>query len=249
MGLRARVPALDTGPALRAQAPTGTIEGHVQDLAGGAIAEAQVMIVGTAFSALTDSRGHYFINNIPAGPATVRAVFVGFGPVEVSNLRVLAGQTVTQDFVLERRPVQLQEIEVIVARNPLVPRDEVTTKQRVQGDFLERLPIDRVNELLALQPGVDATGRSGALALSIRGGRPDEVAVYVDGMPVTPGYRGLGLATPSTQISVGTNGVEEAAVITGSPSAEFGNAQSGLVSLVTRTGGTKYSGALELSDR
>jgi hypothetical protein len=232
-------------PPLVAQAPTGTIQGRVQDQAGGAIAEAQVYIVGTAFSAATDPSGHYFLNNIPAGPVTLRATFVGYRPVELRNLRVLAGQTVTQDFALESRPVQLQTLEVIGAENPLVPRDEVTTKQRVQGDFLERLPIDRVNDILVLQPGVVATRSRGPLAISIRGGRSDEVAVYLDGVPVTPGYRGLGFATPSAQISVGTNAVEEASVTTGSTSAEFGNAQSGVISLVTRTGGsTRYSGSL-----
>ncbi len=232
------------GLILSAQAPTGKLEGRVQGDAGTPIADAQIFIIGTAFNATTDPRGHYFINNIPAGPATVRAVFVGHRPVEVRDLRVRAGQTVTQDFVLQAAPVQLQDLEVVVAENPLVPRDEVTTKQRVQGDFLERLPVDRVNDLLTLQPGVVASGQRGPLALSIRGGRPDEAVTYVDGVPVTPGYRGLGLATPSTQISLGTNAVEEASVTTGSPSAEFGNAQSGLVSLVTRSGGTRFSGAL-----
>ncbi len=165
-------------------------------------------------------------------------------PSRFASLRVLAGQTITQDFTLESSPLRLQGIEVVAAENPLVPRDEVTTKQRVQGDFLERLPIDRVNDLLVLQPGVVAGRGRGPLALSIRGGRPDEVAVYLDGVPVTPGYRGLGLATPSTQISVGTNAIEEASITTGAPSAEFGNAQSGVVSLVTRTGGIRYNGAL-----
>ena len=45
----------------------------------------------------------------------------GFSPVEVRDLRVLAGQTVTLDFTLESTPVQLQGIEVIAAQNPLVP--------------------------------------------------------------------------------------------------------------------------------
>jgi hypothetical protein len=227
------------------QSPTGTIQGRVQSDAGAPIAEAQVYIVGTAFGAVTDPRGHYFINNIPAGPVTARAAFVGYRPLEIVGLRVLAGQTVTQDFTLESTPLQLQTLEVVGAENPLVPRDEVTTKQRVQGDFLERLPIDRVNDVLVLQPGVVATRGRGPLALSIRGGRADEVAVYLDGVPVTPGYRGLGFATPSAQISVGTNAVEEASVTTGSTSAEFGNAQSGVISLVTRTGSsTRYSGSL-----
>jgi hypothetical protein len=202
-----------------------------------------VTIVGTAFSAVTDPRGHYFINHVPAGPTTLHAIFVGYRPVEVRDLRVLAGQTATLDFSLEPAPVRLQGIEVVAARNLLVPRDEVTTKQRAQGEFIARLPVDRVNDVLALLPGVTQTRLRGPLALSIRGGRPDEVVVYVDGIPVTPGYRGFGLTTPGAQISVGTNGVEEAAIVTGSSSAEFGNAQSGLVSLVTPTGGIRYTGA------
>jgi hypothetical protein len=51
----------------------------------------QVIIVGTGFGAVTDPRGHYFINNIPAGPATIRAHFVGYRPLEVRDLRVPAG--------------------------------------------------------------------------------------------------------------------------------------------------------------
>ena len=156
---------------------------------------------------------------------------------------MLAGQTVTQDFALAAAPVVLRDIEVQVG-NLLVPRDEVVTTQRVQGDFLEHLPVDRLNDLLALQPGVVASGRDGPLALSIRGGRADEAVTYVDGVPVTPGYRGLGLGTPGTQISVGTNAVQEASITTGAASAEYGDAQSGVISLVTRTGGSSFHGAL-----
>ena len=59
--------------------------------------------------------------------------------------------------------------------NPLVPRDEVTTKQRIDGEFTENLPVDRVGQVLQLQPASSAspTGTS----LSIRGGRADEAAV------------------------------------------------------------------------
>lgn len=230
---------------LYGQSATGTVQGRVTDRSGQPLPEAQVLIIGTAAGAQADPKGHYFINNIPAGPATVRAAFVGYRPLEVHGLRVLAGQTVTLDFRLVASPARLETIEVVAAENVLVPRDEVTTKQRIQGDFLERLPVDRLNDLLTLQPGVTAAAGRGPLALSIRGGRPDEVAVFVDGVPVTPGYRGLGLSTAGSQLSVGTNAVEEASVTTGATSAEFGNAQSGLVSVVTRTGSsTAFSGQL-----
>ena len=229
---------------LFAQGPNGRIEGQIQDTTGAPISQAQIYIPGTVFGALSDPRGHYFINYVPAGRYNLRATYLGYRPVEARDLQVLAGQSIDQDFVLTATPLVLQEIEVVAAANLLVPRDEVTTRQRVQGEFLERLPVDRLNSLLALQPGVVATGQTGPLALSIRGGRPDEVVSYVDGVPVTPGYRGLALATPGGQISVGTNAVEEASVTTGTLSAEYGNAQSGVVSVVTRSGGSRFGGAL-----
>lgn len=225
---------------LQAQAATGKIEGQVLDISGYPLSEAQIYILGTAYSALNDSRGHYFINNVPPGAVSIRAALIGYRPVEMRDLRVLAGQTITQDFALEPQPLQLREITVLAAENLLVPRDEVASKQRLSGEFSRELPQDRLDDLLALQPGVVAS----PTGLSIRGGRPDEAAVYVDGVPVSPGYRGYGFGLPGTAIDVGTNAIEEGSVTTGSPSAEFGNAQSGIISIATRTGGGRLAGAL-----
>jgi carboxypeptidase family protein/TonB-dependent receptor-like protein len=236
---------------LLAQAATGKLEGRVRDPNGLPLPQAQVYILGTAYAALTDPRGYYFINNVPPGTVVVRAALIGYRPLEVRELRVLAGQTITQDFALEPAPLQLRELTVVAAENPLVPRDEVTSKQRVSGWFTERLPVDRLRGVLALQPGIVAgvdTGFGGRQSLSIRGGRPDEVVTYIDGVPVSPGYRSLGYGFPSsmmlgTEISVGTNAVEEASVTTGASSAEFGNTLSGVISIQTRTGGN-FAGSL-----
>lgn len=229
-----------TAARLHAQATTGKIEGQVRDPTGLPLPDAQVYILGTAYSAISDPRGHYFINNVPAGTVSIRAALIGYRSVEVRELRVLAGQTITQDFSHELEAVQLLEITVLAAENLLVPRDEVTSKQRLSGDFARELPQDRLDDLLALQPGVVAS----EAGLSIRGGRPDEAATYVDGVPVSPGYRGYGFGLPGTALGVGTNAIEEGSVTTGSPSAEFGNAQSGIISISTRTGGTRLTGAL-----
>ena len=237
---------------LFAQAATGKLEGRVRDPNGLPLPEAQVYIPGTAYAALTDPRGYYFINNVPPATVPVRAAQIGYRPLEVRNLRVLAGQTITQDFTLEPAPLELRELTVVAAENRLVPRDEVTSKQRVEGWFTERLPVDRLRGVLALQPGIVAgvdTGFGGRQSLSIRGGRPDEAVTYIDGVPVSPGYRSLGYGDPpqlmlGTEISVGTNAVEEASVTTGAPSAEFGNALSGVISIQSRTGSGQWAGAV-----
>ena len=228
--------------SLLAQGSTGKIEGRVRDQAGAPIANAQVFLVGTAFNALTNPQGYYFINNVPAGTYSVRAAFIGYKSTQVDGVKVLAGQTGTVDIQLEQTAVQIQEITVVTQTQPLVPRDEVTTKQRIDGEFTSSLPVDRLNNVLALQPGVAASPSNNTL--SIRGGRTTEAVTYIDGVPVSPGYRGgSNVGSLGTEVTVGVNALEEASVTTGAASAEFGNAQSGVISVQTKTGGSKYTGS------
>ena len=230
--------------SLLAQSSTGKIEGRVRDQAGAPIANAQVYVVGTAFNALTNPQGYYFLNNVPSSTVSVRAAFIGYKSTQVEGVKVLAGQTLTVDVQLEQTAVQIQEVTVVTQTQPLVPRDEVTTKQRIDGQFADHLPVDRINDVLKLQPGVTADNNGN---LSIRGGRLNEAATYVDGVPVQSGYRGDRYAgAAATQISIGTNAFEEASITTGSSSAEFGNAKSGIISIVTKTGGSDYQGSFSV---
>jgi hypothetical protein len=138
----------------------------------------------------------------------------------------------------------VDEITITAAATPLVPRDEVSTKQRLNGDFVDALPADQISNVLSLQPGVVLAQNQ--RSISIRGGRIDQAATYLDGVPVTPGYRGTGFAASTArggaQVAVGTNAFEQASVTTGAASAEFGNAQSGIINIETRTGGAALKG-------
>jgi hypothetical protein len=221
----------------------------VRDQAGAPIATAQVFLVGTAFSALTNPQGYYFINNVPVGTVAVRAAFIGYKSTQVEGVRVLSGQTITVDIQLEQTAVQIEEITVVTQTQPLVPRDEVTTKQRVNGELTSQLPVDRLNGVLSLLPGVSASASGNQL--SVRGGRPEETATYIDGVPVQSGNRGgysvsaaSRVQQATSQVTVGTTGFEEASITTGSSSAEFGNAQSGIISIATKTGGNNFAGSL-----
>jgi hypothetical protein len=228
---------------------TGKVEGRVRDQAGAPIANALVRVQGSAFVAEANAQGYYFLNNVPSGTYNLVANFVGYKGVEVTGVRIPAGQTITQDFALEQTPVELTELTVEAAQNALVPRDEVTSKQRIDGEFVRNLPVDRIGAVLALQPGVVADKDNNKL--TIRGGRNTEAVTYIDGVPVSSGARG-GYGTSRTgfgtgelgQVQVSANAFEDASVTTGALSAEFGNAQSGLVSVTTRAGGSRFSGNL-----
>jgi len=228
--------ALGAG-VLAAQGTAGKIEGTVRDQAGAPLNGAQVFIVGTAYAGVANERGYYFINNVPAGTMVVRAQYIGFSPAEVRNVRVFAGQTMTINIPMEQRAIEVSGVTVTVEQTPIVPRDQVASKSIASGEVIQNLPVDAVAQVLRLQPGV-VEGRGGNL--TIRGGRPGEAATYIDGVLV----RSL---TGNNTISVGTNALEEASVTTGAMGAEYGEAQSGVVSLVTRAGSQQYRGSVSYS--
>src|SRR5207245_69283 len=77
--------------------------------------------------------------------------------------------------------VQVTGITVTAAANPIVPRDQVTSKSIVDQKTVNNLPIDDVRNVITLQAGVVESG-SGA-GVSIRGGRPGGAHVYGEGGP------------------------------------------------------------------
>src|SRR2546425_1025713 len=229
---------------LAAQQTTGKVEGTVSDQAGVPIANAQVFIVGTSFGAVTNDKGYYFINNVPVGTYTLRAQFIGYQPTEVTSARVFGGQTVEFRIKMTASAVQVGTINVTAAANPIVPRDEVSSKAIITG--VHNLPVDDVRNVISLTPGVVESG-SGA-GLVIRGGRPGEANVYIDGAPVRSVNGAIGaLNTSSQAITVGTNAVEEASVTTGAIGVEFGDAQAGIIAYTTRSGGQKLEGTVSYS--
>jgi Ca-activated chloride channel family protein len=91
--------AVTAAAPVRTLAPTGRIVGQVRDGGGTPIAHAQITVVGTAFSALTDTAGGYVIASVPVGTVLVRAARAGYAAAE-SGGTVRAGGTLTLNFVL-----------------------------------------------------------------------------------------------------------------------------------------------------
>src|SRR2546423_8528817 len=204
--------------SLAAQESQGKVEGTVTDQANAPIANAQVFVVGTSFGAVTNDKGYYFINNVPVGTYSMRAQFIGYAPSEVRAVRVLGGQTLTVPIKMQSSAVVLTGITVTAAANPIVPRDQVTSKAIIAGDLVDHLPVDDVRSVIALTPGVVESGSSAGV--SIRGGRPGEANVYIDGAPVRRANSG------AARGNLGTNMIEEASVTKGGLGAEISDAPS-----------------------
>ncbi len=98
--------------ALAAQG-VGRIVGRVVEGQQGApIAGATVELVGTDQRVVTAVDGRYLLERVAAGPVSLRARMIGYGPKIVTGVAVPAGGSVAQDIALSTEVVQLQEIAV-----------------------------------------------------------------------------------------------------------------------------------------
>ncbi|HEX6587871.1 MAG TPA: TonB-dependent receptor, partial [Longimicrobiales bacterium] len=228
--------ALVTTTSALAQGTTGKIQGRVVDSQSGQpIAAAQVEVVGTNRGNITNDDGYYFINDVPAGLQDIRAVSIGYQEVVVNDQRILGGQTHTQNFSLAPTAVEIEAIVIEGEANPLVPRDQVTSRAIVTGEEIDALPLDNAASIIALQPGVISTNNG----VTIRGSRPNEEATYVDGVLVRRFQTG-----ESSPLELPTNALAQVDVTTGGFSARYSDAQSGIVNYTTRSGGNELAGAV-----
>lgn len=204
---------------------TGKIAGTViEEATGEPLPGVNISIDGTTQGTATDVNGEYTIIGVRPGMYDVVASFVGFTTQRKEGVQVNVDLTSTVDFALTERIVEGEEV-VVVAEADRVRKDLTSSEARVTSEAIDRLPVQDFGQVLQVQAGV--TDRDG---LHIRGGRSSEVTVMVDGVPVTDSYDG------STAIELENEGIQELQVISGTFNAEYGNAMSGVINVVTKEG-------------
>lgn len=215
---------------------TGKIMGKIIDASlNEGIPFANVMIDGTNLGAASDADGNYVILNIPPGKYNVTASYIGTQKVTVKGISVNVGFTTTLNIKLAPGEVTLDAVVVQGERNPLIRQDLTNPVVAITSESLEILPVDNISDVIKLQAGV-VTGDDGSI--HVRGGYGNEVAYTLNGLSLNDPYgnsRAVGLAS---------NAVQEASVSTGTFSAEFGNALSGVVNYVTKEGPSNYTFSL-----
>ncbi len=212
-------------------ATTGKIVGQVVDAdTKEPLPGAVVTVLGTTIGANTDLDGRYIIVNVPVGTYSVQAKMMGYDPMTVTNVKVIMDLTTTVNFRLKQTVLQVGGV-VIEAKRQMVIPDATTTTRVTSAQEIMAMPAASTNNVVANTAGVVTSGG----ALNVRGGRSDEMVVFIDGVSVTNALTGAQGA------QVNPAAIQEVMVITGGFNAEYGEAMSGVMNVVTKEGGDKHN--------
>lgn len=216
---------------------SGKIAGSIRDAATGEpLIGCNVVVEGTYLGGATDIDGNFVILNVPPGEYALNANMIGYAPGRMDG--IIVAIDLTTEIKLELNSELLEGEEVIVTfERPKVQRDRTSAQVHVDGAMINDLPVEEVSEVLELQSGVTKDAGGG---LHIRGGRAREVVYWVDGVPVSDGYDG------SAIVEVDKNAIQELQLVSGTFNAEYGQAMSGIINMVTKTGGEKISASVEM---
>lgn len=214
-------------------AQSGNIEGTVTDSeTGEVLVGVNVFIGDTYLGAATDMEGYFRIINVPPGRHTLKLSMIGYDPVTVENVRVQIDQTTIINVEMYDIALEMDEV-VIVAERPIVQRDVSASVGVVEIETIDQMPVQTFEEVLSLQAGIEM----GIEGIIVRGGSARETKMFIDGFSLDDERSNI----PYSAVSL--SGLQEVQVQTGGFGAEYGNVRSGLVNIVSITGGRdRYSG-------
>jgi TonB-linked SusC/RagA family outer membrane protein len=249
--LAAALLAVLPSPGL-AQQPTGAIAGRVTDkTTSQPLVSVQVTISPTTRGALTDRDGGFRIENVPAGLVEIRARFIGYA-IGVQTVTVVAGETVTVDFILTSSPIGLEAVVVTASGAEQRARQQGNVVALIDAAKTTELaaPTNLADLLNARAPNVQVLpsgGTSGTGSrIRIRGSSSlslsNEPIIVVDGIRVgtdaASNSIGVGGQSPSRLNDINVDEIETIEVVKGpSAAAMYGTgAVNGVIQIRTKRG-------------
>ena len=216
---------------------TGKLAGRVTAKdTGEPLIGANVMIVGTAQGAATDLDGNYYILQISPDTYTVRLSMMGYQSLLINEVRLKVDLTTTVNGALSESVVGMEEV-VVQAERAMIQSDVTYSQANISSDEVDMLPVEEFEDVLALQAGVVSRGGE----IHVRGGRGGEISYMIDGISVTDPY------SSGVAVEIENNAIQELQFISGTFNAEYGQAMSGIVNIITKDGDySSYSGNVSM---
>jgi outer membrane receptor protein involved in Fe transport len=234
-----------TASSLFAQSTTGSFQGTITDSSSAALPGVTVTIInpGTNLvrTTVTNQSGNYDAPLLPPGQYNVSAELTGFRKVEKTGLVLQVNQNARVDFTLELSAIE--ESVQVTAQAPLVDTQDSSVRQVVAGTQVVALPLNGRNfrDLGLIVPGVQDMAQNSNLAsrgggINIVGAQDFNNNFLIDGFDNNDPTTGEIQTFPSVE------SVQEFTILGASYGADVGFASGGVVSLVSKSGASKFRG-------
>jgi hypothetical protein len=247
---------------LMASLDRGAIRGTVTDPQGAVVPEATVVVTnmdtGVETRLASNAAGFYLAAELVPGRYTVRVEASGFSPLEIKDLAVTAGTTVTADAQLKVGPTA-QRVEV-TAQAQLVQTTSSNFSSGVSTRYLENIPLEGrdIQTLVQLFPGViQSSGPSGAVfgSNSQFGGFPDPLHLVGSSVSSNGGQAGANawflegalnatVGAEAATVNPSPDAVQEFSLVQNSLAAEYGRTSGMVVNVVLKSGTNDLHGSL-----
>lgn len=205
---------------------TGKLSGRVVDKQNEPLPSANIILVGTKLGGVTNLDGYFTILNIPPGTYAVQVRLVGYRPHTTREVRISVDNTTKLDAVLEDASITAEDV-VVTAQRPVVDVGATSTTATISDSDIRSLPVQELQDIVNLQAGV-VDGH-------FRGGRAGEVQYQVNGVSVNNVFDN------TSTVRIDRSLIQEVQVITGTFDAEYGQAMSGVVNTVLKSGGENFT--------
>ncbi len=213
---------------------TGKISGTVTDAeTGEPLIGVNILVKDTEFGGATDVDGEFFILNIHPGVYNIEARYIGYATTTIQDVQVSVNRTARVAFKMPPSVIDGEEV-TIVADRISVKKDQTNSIRNVSSEDISVLPVESISAVVAMQPGV--------VNNHFRGGRSNEAIYMIDGVKTTESFR-----QESQAVNVNPEAAQDIEIITGTFNAEYGDAMSGVVNIVTKEGGNKFDGSVSAS--
>jgi hypothetical protein len=225
-----------------AQETTGDLTVSLKDEQGKVIPGVSVTVVsktGVGFkrSAVTNNDGEVILINLAPGTYSVTSeAMSGFGSSTVNNIEVSVGKVASVTVTAKTGNVNAV-VDVIETGNATIDSSGSQIQTNISAKQIENIPAGvSFDSLLRLSPATRAEGKSGGF--QVDGASGSENSFIVDGLDVS-NFRSNTLDGVN---SIPTGIVQEVSVKSSGFDAEFGGATGGVVSVVTKGGGSQFRG-------
>lgn len=234
------------------QGLTGKLVGVVTDAATKEpLIGANVILEGTTIGAATNIDGKFIILNIPPGTYNVIASMIGYSKLTQKDVQIFIDRTTQLTFELQDATVQMEQV-VVIAKKPPIVKDRTSSSTSIDDKQISAAPIEGLRGALDLTAGFQKDQKGN---YSVRGSTSYEVNFQINGVEQTtsntsaPATFGTEKADNSWKYDVNPLGVQQLQLITGGFSAEYGNAQAGVVKVVLKEGAPKFTGEFRMEYR